>query len=69
MSLRLPLLAALVALAALLPAGSAAAHHGKVPEVVARGLDNPRDLDVDAAGTVYVTEAGRGGRATYGVQK
>jgi len=61
MSLRLPLLAALAALAALLPAGSAAAHHGNVPEVVASGLDNPRDLDVDAAGTVYVTEAGRGG--------
>jgi hypothetical protein len=61
MSLRLPLLAAVVALAALLPAAPAAAHRDKAPEVVASGLDNPRDLDVDASGTVYVTEAGRGG--------
>jgi hypothetical protein len=61
MSLRLSLVAALAALAALLPAGSAGAHPDKAPEVVASGLDNPRDLDVDAAGTVYVTEAGRGG--------
>jgi hypothetical protein len=61
MSLRLFLLAALVALAAFLPVGSAAAHRDKAPEVVASGLDNPRDLDVDASGTVYVTEAGRGG--------
>jgi hypothetical protein len=43
MSLRLPLLAALVVLVALLPAGSAAAHRDTAPEVVARGLDNPRD--------------------------
>ena len=61
MSLRLPLLAVLVALAALLPVGSAAAHRDAAPEVVASGLDNPRDLDVDASETVYVTEAGRGG--------
>jgi hypothetical protein len=61
MSLRLLLLAALVALAALSPAGSAAAHRDAAPEVVASGLDNPRDLDVDGSGTVYVTEAGRGG--------
>jgi hypothetical protein len=61
MSLRLCLLAALVALAALLPAGSAVAHRDKSPEVVATGLDNPRDLDVARWGTVYVVEAGRGG--------
>jgi hypothetical protein len=62
MSLRLCLLVAFVALAALLPAGSAAAHRDKPsPEVVASGLDNPRDLDVAPWGTVYVTEAGRGG--------
>jgi sugar lactone lactonase YvrE len=61
MSLRLPLLAALLALAALVLAGSAAAHRDTAPKVVASGLDNPRDLDVDASGTVYVTEAGRGG--------
>jgi hypothetical protein len=61
MSLRLFLLAAFVALAALLPAGSAAAHRDKSPEVVASGLDNPRDLDVGRWGTLYVTEAGRGG--------
>jgi hypothetical protein len=61
MSPRLFLLAAFVALAALLPAGSAAAHRDKSPEVVASGLDNPRDLDLSPSGTVYVTEAGRGG--------
>jgi hypothetical protein len=63
MSLRLCLLAALVAVAALLPAGSAVAHRDQSPEVVASGLDNPRDLDVTPWGTVYVTEAGRGGSA------
>jgi hypothetical protein len=61
MPLRLCLLAAFVALAALLPAAPAAAHRDKSPEVVATGLDNPRDLDVTPWGTVYVTEAGRGG--------
>jgi hypothetical protein len=61
MRLRRCLLAALVSLAALLPAGSAAAHADKSPEVVASGLDNPRGLDVSPWGTVYVTEAGRGG--------
>jgi hypothetical protein len=64
MRLRLCLLAALLALAALLPARSAAAHSDnsdKSPEVVASGLDNPRGLDVSPWGTVYVTEAGRGG--------
>jgi hypothetical protein len=59
MSLRLCLLAVLAGLCALIPAGSAAAH--KSPEVVATGLDNPRDLDVGRWGTVYVVEAGRGG--------
>jgi hypothetical protein len=61
MSLRLFLLAVVLALAALLPAGSAAADSYKAPEVVASGLDNPRGLDVSHQGTVYVTEAGRGG--------
>jgi hypothetical protein len=61
MSLRLCLLAALVALAVVLPAGAAAGHGSKSPELVATGLDNPRDLDVGRSGTVYVTEAGRGG--------
>lgn len=61
MSPRLVLLAVLAALCVLLPAGSAAAHRDKSPEVVASGLDNPRDLDVDRWGTVYVVEAGRGG--------
>jgi hypothetical protein len=59
MSLRLCLLAVLAALCALIPAGTAAAH--KSPEVVASGLDNPRDLDIGRWGTLYVTEAGRGG--------
>jgi hypothetical protein len=61
MSLRLCLLAVLAALCALVPAGTAGAHRDKSPEVVASGLDNPRDLDVTRWGTVYVTEAGRGG--------
>jgi hypothetical protein len=61
MSLRLCLLAVLAALCALIPAGTAGAHRDKSPEVVASGLDNPRDLDVDRWGTVYVVEAGRGG--------
>src|SRR4030095_2786389 len=41
--------------------GSAVAHRDKSPGVVASGLDNPRGLDVSRSGTVYVTEAGRGG--------
>jgi hypothetical protein len=60
-SLRTTLLAVLLTLAALLPAATAAAHRDKSPEVVASGLDNPRDLDVGRWGTVYVVEAGRGG--------
>jgi hypothetical protein len=61
MSLRLCLLAVLAALCALVPAGSAGAHRDTSLEVVASGLDNPRDLDVGRWGTVYVVEAGRGG--------
>ena len=61
MSLRLCFLAVVLALAALLPAGAAGAHSYKAPKVVASGLDNPRGLDVSKRGTVYVTEAGRGG--------
>jgi hypothetical protein len=61
MALRLIALAVVVAVAALLPVSSAAAHRDRSPEVVASGLDNPRDLDVSSRGTVYVTEAGRGG--------
>jgi hypothetical protein len=61
MSLRLFFFAALVALVALVPAGAAAAHGDSSPEVVARGLHNPRGLDVGPWGTVYVAEAGLGG--------
>ena len=61
MSLRSCVLVVFALLAALVPAGSAAAHRDKSPEVVASGLDNPRGLDVTPWGTVYVTEAGRGG--------
>ena len=61
MSLRLLFFAALVALVALVPAGAAAAHGDSSPEVVAKGLANPRGLDVGPRGTVYVTEAGSGG--------
>src|SRR5688500_11061851 len=50
-----------VALLALVPVAPAAAHRDKSPKVVASGLDNPRGLDVDKRGVVYVTEAGRGG--------
>ena len=60
MSLRLAVLAAFVALVALVPA-SATAATATNPEVLASGLDNPRDLDVGRGGTVYVVEAGRGG--------
>ena len=67
MSLRLSFLAALVALVALVPAGAAAAHGDKSPEVVATGLANPRGLDVDPWGTVYVTEAGSGAGVGVGV--
>ena len=34
----------------------------QAPEVVARGLDNPRGLTVAADGSIWVAEAGRGGR-------
>ena len=61
MSLRLCLLAVVLALAVLLPASSATARSYEAPEVVASGLNNPRGLDVSPRGTVYVTEAGRGG--------
>jgi hypothetical protein len=61
MSRRCCLFATLLALAVLLPAGAAAAHRDKSPEVVASGLDNPRDLDIGPWGTLYVVEAGRGG--------
>jgi hypothetical protein len=61
MSYRRCLLAFFLALSALLPAGTAAADSYEAPEVVASGLDNPRGLDVSRRGTVYVTEAGRGG--------
>ena len=55
-------LCSVAALAAGVP--SASAHHppptAKAPEVVAKGLDNPRGLDV-AGDNLYVAEAGRGG--------
>jgi hypothetical protein len=59
--MRLPALVLSVALLALVPVAPAAAHGDKSPKVVASGLDNPRGLDVDKRGVVYVTEAGRGG--------
>jgi hypothetical protein len=46
---------------AVIPAAPAGAHRDKSPEVVARGLDNPRGLAVTPWGTVYVAEAGHGG--------
>jgi hypothetical protein len=56
---RLARAAALATAAALALAAPAAAHDQGV-EVVASGLDNPRGLDL-AGGTLWVTEAGRGG--------
>ena len=67
MSLRLSLLAALVALVALVPAGAAAAHGDSSPEVVATGLADRRGLDAGPWGTVYVTEAGEGAGVGVGV--
>jgi hypothetical protein len=61
MSRRLCLLLLSLTVLALLTAVPAAAHRDKGPEVVATGLDNPRGLDVDHHGSIYVTEAGRGG--------
>src|SRR5690349_17875874 len=48
------------ALAAGAPAASADAVAGG-PQVIARGLDNPRGLDFGLGGDLYVTESGRGG--------
>jgi hypothetical protein len=59
--MRLSALVLSAALLALVPVAPAAAHRDKSPKVVASGLDNPRGLDVDKRGVVYVTEAGRGG--------
>ena len=54
---------AAVGAAVLLSAGPAAAAE---VDVVARGLDNPRHVAVDARGDVYVAEAGRGGPRVEG---
>lgn len=35
--------------------------HARGPRVVARGLDNPRQLSVARGGAIYVAESGRGG--------
>ena len=57
-----PVLALVVAVAAFLPAGQAAAYpsEGEL-QVVAEGLSNPRGLDIGPWGEIYVAEAGRGG--------
>jgi hypothetical protein len=52
--------AAAAATAVALAIAAPAAAHDKGVEVVASGLDNPRGLDL-AGGTLWVTEAGRGG--------
>jgi hypothetical protein len=46
---------------AFLALSGVAGAHGKTWEVVAGGLDNPRGIDVGPWGSIYVTEAGRGG--------
>lgn len=55
------LLGLVVGLLAFLALTGVASAHEKSWEVVASGLDNPRGLDISPWGTVYVTEAGRGG--------
>jgi hypothetical protein len=55
-------LAALTSTVAVASPGRNAGHGPTTgPQVIARGLDNPRGLAVAADGTVYVAEAGRGG--------
>ncbi|TAK68288.1 MAG: ScyD/ScyE family protein [Actinomycetota bacterium] len=65
--------ALLVAAALVAPAASATADHQhskggtpKGPLVVARGLDNPRQLSAGPGGTLLVAEAGHGGTACTG---
>lgn len=50
---------ATIALASVVTGPAAGAQ--SAPETVATGLDNPRHLSFDAAGNLYVVEAGRGG--------
>lgn len=57
----LALVTAAGAAVALVSAGAPALAAPGDYEVVASGLDNPRQLSIGAGGTVYVAEAGRGG--------
>jgi len=52
----------IVALSAVEPARAATDARASDVEVVASGLRNPRGLDFDPNGTLYIAEAGRGGR-------
>jgi len=58
---------ALAATAGIAPASAAGGHSGGRPviRVIAKGLDNPRQLSYDH-GRLYVAEAGRGGRKCLG---
>jgi hypothetical protein len=58
--MRRTLLLSLISLISLIVLAPAAAA-GSGPTVVASGLDNPRGIDVDGHGVIYVAEAGRGG--------
>jgi hypothetical protein len=58
----LPCLALGLAVSLLLCAAAPASRSADGLHVVASGLDNPRKLFVDAAGRIYVVEAGHGGR-------
>lgn len=58
---RHPLLTACTLLAVSIASAAGAASATAAPRVVATGLDNPRGIDIDVAGLVYVAEAGRGG--------
>ena len=61
---RLLIALAVVPFAGLMPhaAGAQTPSAGATPEVIARGLDNPRGLAIGADGAIWVAEAGRGGR-------
>ncbi len=58
---RHPLLSAFTLLAVSIASASGAASAAAAPRVVAGGLDNPRGIDIDPVGLIYVAEAGRGG--------
>ena len=61
---RLTITLAVLSLAGVMPAAASAQAPppGVTPDVIARGLDNPRGLTIGPDGAIWVAEAGRGGR-------